>query len=103
MKEYAKITQRKVSEKELKKAKSFLKGKAVMSMEASDEVAMFFIEQKIAKKKIMTLEEKLNLIDQVTAEDVLKVARDIFQKAKLNLTVIGPHKEAQKIKNLLVL
>ncbi len=103
LKEYAKITQRKVSEKELKKAKSFLKGKAVMSMEASDEVAMFFIEQKIAKKKIMTLEEKLNLIDQVTAEDVLKVARDIFQKAKLNLTVIGPHKEAQKIKNLLVL
>jgi predicted Zn-dependent peptidase len=102
LKEYVKIAQRKVSEKELKKAKSFLKGKAVMSMEASDEVAMFFIEQKVTKKKVMTLEEKMHLIDQVTADEILKVAQEIFQASKLNVAVIGPHKDVQKIKKLLI-
>ena len=103
LKEYSKIRQRKISEKELNKAKNFLKGKAVMSMEASDEVAMFFVEQEVTKKKIVTLKDKLKLIDQVTTGDVLKVAQDIFQEAKLNLAIIGPHRDGQKIKKLLVL
>jgi len=103
LQEYTKIARKKVSEKELQKAKDFLKGKAIMNMEASDEVAMFFIEQTIMQKKIMTLKEKFALIDKVNSDDILRVAQDIFQNNKLNLAIVGPHKNFSELKNLLKL
>ena len=101
--EFGKISREKVGEKELQKAKDFIKGGAVMGMEASEEVAMFFIEQETSQRKIMTLEEKFKLIDKVRAEDVTRVAKDIFQNKKLNLAVIGPHKNSKKLGKMLKL
>ncbi|MFA6973803.1 MAG: pitrilysin family protein [Parcubacteria group bacterium] len=99
--EYKKIATQKVSEKELQKAKDYIKGRGVMGFEASDEVAMFFIGQELKKKKIMTLEEIFAKIDKVTAEDILRVAKDIFKNKTLNLAVIGPHKNAKKLEKIL--
>ncbi len=99
--EYEMISSQKVEEKELQKAKDFVKGKAVMSLESSDEVAMFYIDQEMQKKKIMTLAEIFKEIDRVRPEDIQRVAKDIFQKEKLNLAVIGPHKNEEKLKKLL--
>lgn len=101
LREYAKIAREPVSEKELQKAKDYIKGKSVMGMEASDAVAMFFIDQEMSKEKVLTLEEKFALIDRVTPKDILRVAAYIFQKEKLNLAVIGPHKVTVELKSLL--
>lgn len=98
LKEYKKIAQKKVSEKELQKAKDFIKGRAVMGMESSDEVAMFFIDQEISNGKILSLKEKFRLIDKVSASDILKVARDVFRQNWLNLAVIGPHKDSEQLR-----
>ncbi len=103
LKEYKKISTELVSEKELKKAKDYLKGKSLMGLEASDEVAMFFINQELRKKKIMKIEEIFAHIDKVKTSDILRVAKDIFQSKKLNLAVIGPHKDNEKIGRLLKL
>jgi len=99
--EYKKISSCKVNERELQKAKDFIKGKSLMGLEASDEVAMFFVSQEMKKKKILTPGEIFAKIDKVTAADILKVAQEIFSQKKLNLAIIGPHKDAQKIKALL--
>jgi len=99
--EYKKIATEKVGEKELQKAKDYIKGKSVMGLESSDEVAMFFITQEIRKQKILTIQEMFRRIDRVTASDILRVAKDIFQPAKLNLAVIGPHKNNSELKSLL--
>jgi len=40
-------------------------------------------------------------IDRVTVNDILKVAKDIFQPKKLNLALIGPFKEKEKFEKLL--
>lgn len=101
LKEYRKIASFKVSEKELQKAKDFIKGKSLMGLEASDEVAMFFASQEMKKKKILTPQEIFAKIDKVTAIDILKVAQEIFSQKRLNLAIIGPHKDAQKTKALL--
>jgi predicted Zn-dependent peptidase len=101
--EMSKITREKVTEKELKKAKEYIKGKAVMGMEASDEVAMFFVEQEVSKKKIMTISEIMRRIEKVTSGDIMRVAKDIFQKNKLNLAVIGPHKNEKDLQKILTL
>lgn len=99
--EYKKIAAEKVSAKELQKAKDYIKGKSVMGMEASDEVAMFFVEQELKRKKIMLLPEIFKKIDAVTPNDILRVAKNIFKEKTLNLAVIGPHKNNRKIKDLL--
>lgn len=101
--EYKKISENKVSEKELRNAKDCIKGQAVMGMEASDEVAMFHIDQEVTHGKIITLEEKFSLIEKVTTEDIARVAKDVFRSGKLNLAVIGPHKNSGKLKNILKL
>lgn len=99
--EYKKIATEKVSAKELKKAKDFVKGRAVMGFESSDEVAMFYIDQEVNKEKILNMKEVFAKIDAVTAEDILRVAKDVFQKEKLNLAIIGPQKNSKKIEKIL--
>lgn len=101
LEEYKKISEIKVSAKELQKAKDFIKGKAVMNMESSDEVAMFLIDQEVMKKKIESPEEKFRMIDKVAIDDIMRVAKDIFQNKKLNLAVIGPHKNSNELKKIL--
>lgn len=101
--EYKKISREKVGEKELQKAKDCVKGRAIMGMEASDEVAMFFVDQEVMKKRILTLPEIFKLIDKVTADDILRVAKDVFRGDKLNLAVIGPHKDDKNLKKFIKL
>lgn len=101
--EYRKIATEKVSDKELQNAKDYIKGKSVMGFESSDEVAMFFVDQEMKKKKIMTLSEIFKKIDKVTQSDILRVAKDVFQNKKLNLAVIGPHKDSKKLEKILKL
>ncbi|NTV40900.1 MAG: insulinase family protein [Candidatus Moranbacteria bacterium] len=95
--EYKKIATEKVSEKELQKAKDYIKGRSVMGFEASDDVAMFFIDQEMHKEKILSPKEVFAKIDAVTTADILRVARDIFKQEKINLAIVGPHKDTKKI------
>jgi predicted Zn-dependent peptidase len=99
--EIKKMKSEEVSEKELRKAKEYIKGKMVMSMEASDEVAMFFVEQEVSKKRILTAEEIFKNIEKVTAKDILRVAGEIFQEKNLNLAVVGPHKNTKEFEKIL--
>lgn len=99
--EYRKIATQEVSEKELQKAKDYIKGRSVMGFEASDDVAMFFIDQEMHKEKILSPKEVFAKIDAVTAGDILRVAKDIFKQEKINLAIVGPHKDTKKISQLL--
>ena len=99
--EFKKISREKVSAEELKRAKDFVKGKSVMGMEASDAVAMFFLEQEVMKGKIMTMEEIFARVEKVAVSDILRVAKEVFRKNNLNLAIIGPHKDSKKFEKLL--
>ncbi len=101
LREYKKISQKKVPKKELKKAKDFLKGKTTLLLESSEAQASFYGLQELLEKKILTPEEIFTKIDKVTTDDILKVAKDIFQPQKLNLTLIGPFKENEKFYKIL--
>ncbi len=103
LKEYQKIKDLKIGQKELKKAKDFVKGQSIMGFESSDEVAMFHIDQEVRRRKIMSLPEIFKKIDAVTVGDIQRVAKDVFQNRKLNLAIIGPHKESEKLENILKL
>ncbi|HAS00295.1 MAG: Peptidase M16 domain protein [Candidatus Moranbacteria bacterium GW2011_GWC2_37_73] len=103
LEEYKKISLEKVDAKELQKAKDYVKGRAVMGFEASDDMAMFFIDQEMHKEKILTPKEVFAKVDAVTLEDILRVSKDVFQNNKLNLAIVGPHKNSKKIEEMLKL
>ena len=101
LKEYKKISQKKVGEKELKKAKEFLKGKITLELEASEAQASFYADQELLERKILTPKEIFKKIDEISQKDILKVAQAIFKPEKLNLALIGPFKGKSKFEKLL--
>jgi len=103
LKEYKKISQKKISNSELKKAKNNIKGKLALLLESSDAKASFYGAQELFEKRILTLKEIFEKIDKITANDILKIAKDIFRPEKLNLALIGPFKDENKFRKLLKL
>ncbi|KKP33098.1 MAG: Peptidase M16 domain protein [Parcubacteria group bacterium GW2011_GWC2_32_10] len=103
--EYKDLKNKKITAKELKKAKDYLRGTTSLSLDSSDSQASFYTSQEVMGQKLLNPEEKLNLIDKVTINDIKNIAEDIFVNEKLNLAVIGPIEESQKekLENLLKL
>ncbi len=93
IKEYARIRDEGVPEKELEKAKAFNRGKMLMALDSPDFIASYVSEQLLLKGSVLTPTEEISKFDAVTAADIQEVARDIFQNAKLNLAMIGPFSE----------
>lgn len=87
-------------ESELQKAKDYLKGNLTLRLESSDERAMFYTAQELLTEEILTPEEKFEKIDQVTKEDLQRVAQELFKPENLNLALIGPHEDEDKFKPL---
>lgn len=103
LEEYRKIATEKVSEKELRNAKDYIKGRSVMGLEQSDEVAMYCADQEVRKNEIMSPEEYFENIETVSTEDVLRVAKYVFRDNKLNLAIIGPHRSSKRLEKILTL
>ena len=98
LKEYQDLKNNGITAKELKKAKDYLRGATSLSLDATDAQASFYAGQEVMGEKVLTPEEKLKMIDKVSAGDIKKVAEDIFTNEKLNLAVIGPFEEKEKEK-----
>jgi len=101
LKEYKKLKEKKVPKEELQKAKDNIKGHILLGLETSDAWAAYLGSQEILENKISTPEEECQKIDKVSQDDILKVAKEIFQPQKLNLALIGPFKEKEKFQKLL--
>ncbi|MFH1178523.1 MAG: pitrilysin family protein [bacterium] len=99
--EFRKIKRTRVSSAELAKAKSYIKGTTTLALETSDGVANNAVSSLISIGKVRKLEEVLRGIDNVTAADIERVARDILRTEKLNLAIIGPHVKKEKFLPLL--
>ena len=101
--EYRNLRDKKISPKELKKAKDFVRGSMALSLDATDAQASFYASQEVMGKELLTPEEKMKMIDKVTVNDIKKVAEDIFKNERLNLSVIGPFEDVEKEKLLKIL
>ena len=101
--EFAQIAARKVGEKELKKAKEYIKGKMILSWEDSRTVAFSYGLDELGEGRVRTNAEILKKIDRVTPADILRLSRFLFTNSKLNLVVIGPFKEPERFRKLLKL
>ncbi|KKP46899.1 MAG: Peptidase M16 domain protein [Candidatus Woesebacteria bacterium GW2011_GWA1_33_30] len=87
--------------KELTKAKEFLKGHLALALEDTSDVNSFFGDQELFGSEILTPEEVFKKIDKVNLEEVLFEAKRLFVPERLNLAIIGPYEDASRFKKLL--
>jgi len=90
-----------ISEKELNKAKEFLKGHLALTLEDTRGVNSFFGYEELMLKKTRTVEEVFKKISSVTKEQVYASAQKVFRPEKIKLAIIGPFKDETKFKNII--
>ena len=101
LEELRKIAEKFLTEEELKRSKDHLVGRFILSLESSDEIAMFYGGQEVLKHEVLSPEEAINKIKEVTVSEVVGVAKDIFDNQRLNLALIGPYENKAEFQNLL--
>jgi len=89
MKEFAEIKQHEVPPEELRRAKDHLKGSLMLGLESTSSRMSNLARQEMHFKRFFTLDELVESIEQVTAEGVLRVARDFFDAKRVGLTILG--------------
>ena len=79
-----------VPEAELRKAREYIKGRLQLRLEDTGAVASWLGRQELLRNEILTADEVLEALDQVTAEDLQRVAADLFRPEQLRVAVVGP-------------
>jgi predicted Zn-dependent peptidase len=92
-----------ISEVELDKAKEIAKGRLLLSLESSRNVAAWLGAQELLTSRILTTDEVISLVESVTIEDLKRVAQQLLTSEKLNLAIVGPVKEEKPLAKLLKL
>lgn len=102
LQEYQKIVKDStINQKELEKAKDFVKGRLVLELEDSRNVASLYGSQELLEGQIRTPEEIMAGVDQVSVSDIARVAREFFTNERLNLALIGPEQNEANLKKIL--
>ena len=99
--EFRKIADERVPEDELRKAKNVAKGRFVLSLESPQGTIMYGLRREVLEGRVVEPVEVLAAIEQVTADDIQRVARDLIASDKLRLAVIGPFDDPARFDKLL--
>ena len=70
--------------------KSQTRGGLIMASESNSGLAERFGTQQLLLRQTETLEETLNRIEAVTAEDIMRVAQKILDPKGLRMSVLAP-------------
>lgn len=87
-----------VGAEELDKAKNKIRGGLEMASESNSNVADHFGSQLLLLGAVRSIEETLERIDAVTAEEVMAVAREMLAPGKLRMAIIAADGSSAKLK-----
>lgn len=90
LREMRKLTEDLPKPKELQSAKEQLKGNLLLSLESTDSRMNRLAKSEIYFHRFINIEEIIEGIEKVTAEEVSRLAQKIFNPDFLSLTVLGP-------------
>lgn len=99
--EYDKVVEGGVDADEVERAKSYMKGSIILSLEDSEELAHFFGKQKLMYPQVRTVEEYIQKIEDVSQEQIETLARKLLTHDNLRLAVIGNTDNKQELEGLL--
>ena len=81
---------------EFEKAKSIIFGRTDVALEDTSNLAEFYGRQYLLQNRIITPEEKKELINKVTLDEINDIIKEVIDFSKLNLAIIGPYKDDAK-------
>ena len=90
-----------IPEAEMKKAREISKGRLLLRMEDTRNVAGWLGGQEMLTNRILTLDDIIAIIDSVNTEHLQRVARDLIDPGKSKLAVVGPINHTQHLEKLL--
>lgn len=100
--EYMKVTQKgEIDDMELKKAKEYIKGHFVLSLEDTRAIAIMYASQEILERKLTDPKEIMDKIDKVTVSDVQRVAKEYLDTKSMSLALIGNFEDSARFEKLL--
>ena len=99
--EYKKALRGEITEEELKLAKEYTLGEMARNFEDSENLAAFLGIKRLFKDPLSTPAQEMEAVERVTIDDIHYVAQDIFKDEKLNLVILGPHRDKKNLKKIL--
>ena len=97
------IKEEKIGEEEIERAKEFMRGQLMLGLENTNNYMLSIGEELITLDRLFSPSRILKEIERISEKDLQEVSRNIFQRERLNLAVIGEieKKEEEKIVELL--
>lgn len=90
LKEFTRLKEEEVSQKELKKAKEHIKGGLILSLEDTEARMSRLAKQEIYFNRYIPIDEILQEIDRVTSVEIQELANKLFRPQSIALASIGP-------------
>jgi predicted Zn-dependent peptidase len=90
-------------ESELFKARELVKGRLILRMENSHNVATWLGGQEILIGRILNIDQVISIIDAITAEELKQLAQELIAGEQLRLAVVGPVTKDKPLERLLKL
>ncbi len=101
--ELVKLRDEGVDDDELQRAKALVKGRLLLRMEDTRAVSDWLGTQELLSAHIRTVDDVTHLIESVTTQDMVRVARSLIVRDKLNLAVVGPFRSPKRFRPALTL
>ncbi len=101
IKELTRLKIEPIKTKELDKGKEFLLGKLALEKERGEEIIADFLIREFFQKKPANFEKIEREIKKVTAKDVLRVSKKLFQDKNMSLAIIGPYRSSKEFQKVL--
>ena len=95
------ITTDAVRPDELDRARAYTRGRLELRMEDSGAVAGWIGSGETLLPRILTVDEVIERLDDVTVDDVLRVARRFLGPDQVRLAVLGPFRSRSRFERLL--
>ncbi len=88
--EFSQLKSKPLGDQELQRAKDYLKGSTLLSLESTMSRMSNLARQEMYFGRYISLDELGRCVDEVTADNVLAVARELLDSDRIAATVLGP-------------
>ncbi len=94
-KEIRRLIDTKVTAPELKRTKDYLLGSFRLGLEGTGNQMMYIAESMLNYGRVVRPEETIDGIQAVTADDVRRVAEDVFEPSRMTLSLVVPTAQSE--------
>ncbi|MCB1195726.1 insulinase family protein [bacterium] len=89
-----------VPKEELDRAKQYTIGQLSLGLEKTMNIMMWLGETLLTQKQVQSIDEILEQITKVSAEDLLRVSNALFTNERLNMSIISPLKNESRLRSI---